>query len=212
MRFVPLVGEEGWEPEAPSDAATGTGAGFTGAGCPKAIAAHASPSRTSTSADLDPLARSHRRCARRADRRGVARHVRVLRMRERITRELIDNRASPSSRSKATGRTPRASTTTCATRVSRRPSGRHSPAFPPGCGATAEVRDFVDWLREHNANSTRHARGVSWPGSVQPVHLDPRRCSTISTRSIRKRRRSRACATAASRRGRPTQPPMARLR
>ena len=45
-------------------------------------------------------------------------------------------RDSPSSPSKATGRTPRASTITCATSSFRRRSGPRLPASRPGCGAT----------------------------------------------------------------------------
>ena len=41
--------------------------------------------------------------------------------------------------------------------------------------AQHEVRDFVDWLREHNGTAEAGAaRRLSRPRSLQPVHFDPR--------------------------------------
>ena len=86
---------------------------------------------------------SSRCCERIGDARvvllGEATHgtSEFYRMRERISRELIERKGFASSPSKATGPTRRASTTMCGMPSIRPRNGRLSPAFPSGCGATA---------------------------------------------------------------------------
>ena len=50
--------------------------------------------------------------------------------------------------------------------------------FPTWMWRNNEVRDFVDWLRNHNArHEAGAARGVSWPRSLFSLYdFDPRRC------------------------------------
>ena len=79
VRFVPLLGKEGWEPEAepplrrklqvvpPSEQSLS-----------RIIASAAEPFGSIETADLKPLLSSHRRCARGANRGSLAWHVRVL--------------------------------------------------------------------------------------------------------------------------------------
>ena len=97
------------------------------------------PSRSTSieTADLGAAARPHRRRPRRAARRSLARHLRILpHARAHLARADPNARASTSSPSKATGRTPPASITMCAIANIRRRNGRPSPASRPGCGAT----------------------------------------------------------------------------
>ena len=129
--------------------------------------------------------------AGRADRRGHARHVRVL-PDARADHPRADRaaRVSPSSRSKPTGRMRRSSTITSAV---VRPSVRRSDPFdrfPTWMWRNREVSDFVDWLRDYNDGIARPERAgrLPRPRPLQPVHVD--------------RRRARATSTSRSRRGR----------
>ena len=107
----------------------------------------------------------------------------------------------------------RASITTCATRTRRRRSGRRSRASRPGCGATARPRSSSTGCAQHNAQrQVRAARRLPRPRSVQPVHLDPRGARLPRRRRSAQPRRSRDCATAASRPGRRIRRPTAMRR
>ena len=66
-----------------------------------------------------------------------------------------------------------------------RAAAARSRASRPGCGATRDVDAFVDWLRAPQCAATgRAARRLLRARSLQPVRLDRRPCSPISTRSI----------------------------
>ena len=85
--------------------------------------------------------------------RGVARHARVLRG-ARAHHPAADRgaRASARSPSRPTGRTPTASTATCAGQQRRHRcrggAARASSASRPGCGATRSCSTSSSWLRE----------------------------------------------------------------
>ena len=161
VRFVPLLGEEGWAPEEAEPAraryAPPTGA-ISEEKLAKKFADAAEPFASIDTVDLSPL------LERIGDARvvllGEATHgtSEFYRMRERITRELIVKRGSASLPSRAIGRMPRASITTCGISSIRPPNGRRSPVSRPGCGAINEVRDFVNWLHEHNRAAKPEAR------------------------------------------------------
>ena len=104
-------------------------------------------------------ARAHRRCARRAARRGDARHVRVLPdARAHLARADRQEGLLASSPSKATGRTPRASTTTSGISNIRRPNGPRSRASRPGCGATTRCAPSSTGCARTTAGRSRAQR------------------------------------------------------
>ncbi len=197
VRFVPLLGHEGWEPEAPAPEARRV-VGLREAPLQRTIADAAEPFASIESADLAPL----------LDRIGNARVVLLgeashgtsefYSMRERISRELIGARASTSSPSRPTGRTPPASTTMCAIANIRRPNGLLSPAFPTWMWRNIEVRNFVDWLRGHNAGlKPASARRLPRPRPLQPLRFHPLRARISRRASTRHRPRLRASDTVA---------------
>ena len=120
VRFVPLIGKEGWESEdtdwqtKPPRVVQSRPA--VSVSLPGLIAKHAEAFTKLEDADLEPLLRSDRRRARRADRRGQPRHIRILPHAGTRSRSgSSKRRASTSLRPRPTGPTPPASTTTCAT-------------------------------------------------------------------------------------------------
>ena len=158
VRFVPLIGEEGWAPEeADSSRPAPRPAVETRDGTlAKAIAASCEPFAAIDSADLEPLLRAHRRCARRAARRSHARHLGVL----------PDARAHFARAHRAEGLLVRRHRGRLAGRGAHRPlcpARRIPPSewtafarFPAWMWRNQEVRDFVDWLRA--AQCRRRAR------------------------------------------------------
>jgi protein-L-isoaspartate(D-aspartate) O-methyltransferase len=154
VRFVPLVGEEGWAPEEArlvsptSRPATRTTDGTLA----KAIAATSEKFEAIASAELEPLLR------RIGDARivllGEATHgtSEFYRMRERISRELIERKGF--SFIAIEGDWPDAARIDHYVR-----HAEYSPSewtafarFPVWMWRNQEVRDFIDWLRTRNAN------------------------------------------------------------
>jgi protein-L-isoaspartate(D-aspartate) O-methyltransferase len=155
VRFVPLVGEAGW-PAEPHEAAK---PGITGrrrepstdAELARLVATHCEPFASIDSADLRPL----------LERIGDARIVLLgesthgtsefYRMRERISRELIEHRGF--SFIAIEGDWPDAARVDHYVRhMEYRPSEWTAFArFPTWMWRNEETRGFVDWLRTHNA-------------------------------------------------------------
>ena len=141
VRFVPLVGEQGWAPEPPEEqllpSRRADRAMVDDHDVARLIAAACEPFTDIDAVDLAPL------LERIGDARvvllGEASHgtSEFYRMRARITRELIERRGFSFVAIEATGPMRPASTTTCGMPKFRPRSGPPSPAFPPGCGATA---------------------------------------------------------------------------
>ena len=154
VRFVPLVGEEGWAPEAggslsPQYRPTVKTAGGALA---KAVAASCEKFETIDSADLEPLLR------RIGDARivllGEATHgtSEFYRMRERISRELIEKKGF--SFIAIEGDWPDAARIDHYVRHAQYPPSEWTAfaRFPVWMWRNREVRDFVDWLRARNAD------------------------------------------------------------
>ena len=152
--FVPLVGEEGWtpeegRPEPPKYRRTVKTAEGT---LTKAIAASCEKFRAIDSAELEPLLR------RIGDARvvllGEATHgsSEFYRMRERISRELIERKAF--SFIAIEGDWPDAARIDHYVRHAETPPSEWTAfaRFPTWMWRNQEVRDFVDWLRARNAD------------------------------------------------------------
>ena len=150
----------------------------------------ASPSPTSRR-PTSAAARSHRRRARRTDRRGDARHLRVLPDARAHHARADHARASASSPSKPTGRTPRASTTTCATRT---PAVRVAGvrALSDLDVAQHETASFVDWLHARNAGFRSSGARRSTVSICTACTRRSGRARRTSTTWTRRRRASRA--------------------
>lgn len=154
VRFVPLVGEEGWAPDqggsvSPQYRPTVKMAGGT---LSKAIAKSCEKFETIDSADLEPLLR------RIGDARivllGEATHgtSEFYRMRERISRELIEKKGF--SFIAIEGDWPDAARIDHYVRHAQYPPSEWTAfaRFPVWMWRNREVRDFVDWLRARNAD------------------------------------------------------------
>ena len=153
VRFVPLVGEEGWtpeegRPEPPKYRPTVKTAEGT---LTKAIAASCEKFEAIDSAELEPLLR------RIGDARvvllGEATHgsSEFYRMRERISRELIERKGF--SFIAIEGDWPDAARIDHYVRNAEIPPSEWTAfaRFPTWMWRNQEVRDFVDWLRARNA-------------------------------------------------------------
>ncbi len=152
VRFVPLVGEEGWPSEdshyVPAESRP---AARTSDQTPATIAASCETFGAIDSADLGPL----------LDRIGAARVVLLgeathgtsefYRMRERISRELIERKGF--SFIAIEGDWPDAARIDHYVRHARHPPSEWTAfaRFPVWMWRNREVRAFVDWLRQHNA-------------------------------------------------------------
>lgn len=146
VRFVPLVGEEGWSVQgrAATQAADGTLA--------QAIAAKCEKFKSIESADLEPMLR------RIGDARlvllGESTHgsSEFYRMRERISRELIEKKGF--SFVAIEGDWPDAARIDHYARHRKVPPSEWTAfaRFPVWMWRNREVREFVDWLRAHNAH------------------------------------------------------------
>ena len=160
VRFVPLVGEEGWAPEegrsvAPRDGPTMP---LTDAALAKAIATSCESFDAIASADLEPLLR------RIGDARivllGEATHgtSEFYRMRERISRELIERKGFTFIAIE--GDWPDAARVDHYVRHAEYPPSEWTAfaRFPVWMWRNQEVRDFVDWLRARNATVKPDAR------------------------------------------------------
>jgi protein-L-isoaspartate(D-aspartate) O-methyltransferase len=154
VRFVPLVGEEGWAPEqARAFSPTSRPAVKTTDGSlAKAIAASSEKFKAIASAELEPLLR------RIGDARivllGEATHgtSEFYRMRERISRELIERKGF--SFIAIEGDWPDAARIDHYVRHAEYPPSEWTAfaRFPVWMWRNQEVRDFIDWLRTRNAN------------------------------------------------------------
>ncbi len=153
VRFVPLVGEEGWAPEeggsvSPQYRPT---VKMAGGALSKGIAKSCEKFETIDSADLEPLLR------RIGDARivllGEATHgtADFYRMRERISRELIEKKGF--SFIAIEGDWPDAARIDHYVRHAQYPPSEWTAfaRFPVWMWRNREVRDFVDWLRARNA-------------------------------------------------------------
>jgi protein-L-isoaspartate(D-aspartate) O-methyltransferase len=153
VRFVPLVGEEGWTPEEGASVSPKSQPAVETADeiLAKAIAASCEKFEAIDAADLDPLLR------RIGDARivllGEATHgtSEFYRMRERISRALIERKGF--SFVAIEGDWPDAARVDHYVRHAEYPPSEWTAfaRFPIWMWRNQEVRDFVDWLRAHNA-------------------------------------------------------------
>ena len=214
---MPLIGAHGWAEDGRARR-------------PRDPACHGRPRRTLPRADrarppsrcrISTIRRSARCSTASATRRvvllGEASHgtSEFYRARAAITRRLIERARLHHRRGRGglAGRGAR-SIAMCAHRpaAARRPS-RRSSAFRPGCGATPRSRrSSTGCATTTRGRAPERAGRLLRPRPLQPVRLDRARCSTTSTGSIRRRRRSRASVTAASRPGSAIRRPMAARR
>ena len=161
VRFVPLLGEEGWAPEA-AEPARVRHAPLTGAISEEKlvnrIAGAAEPFGSIDTVDLVPL------LERVGDARlvllGEATHgtSEFYRMRERISRELIVKKGFRFIAIE--GDWPDAARVDHYVRHLEYPPSEWTAfaRFPTWMWRNNEVRDFVNWLREHNAGAKHEAR------------------------------------------------------
>ena len=166
VRFVPLLGEEGWAPEA-AEPARVRHAPLTGAiseeKLVKRITDAAEPFGSIDTVDLVPL------LERIGDARlvllGEATHgtSEFYRMRERISRELIVKKGFRFIAIE--GDWPDAARVDHYVRHLEYPPSEWTAfaRFPTWMWRNNEVRDFVNWLREHNA-ATKHEARVAFHG------------------------------------------------
>ena len=166
VRFVPLLGEEGWAPEAAEPARvrhappTGT---ISEEKLVKRISDAAEPFGSIDTVDLVPL------LERIGDARlvllGEATHgtSEFYRMRERISRELIVKKGFRFIAIE--GDWPDAARVDHYVRHLEYPPSEWTAfaRFPTWMWRNNEVRDFVNWLREHNA-ATKHEARVAFHG------------------------------------------------
>lgn len=151
VRFVPLVGEQGWTPEDDHAQPARTIAGSADRTLAAAIAASSERFDAIDAADLDPLLR------RIGDARvvllGEATHgtAEFYRMRARISRELIERKGF--SFIAIEGDWPDAARIDHYVRHAETPPSEWTAfaRFPVWMWRNREVREFVDWLRAHNA-------------------------------------------------------------
>ena len=157
VRFVPLIGKEGWESE-DSDWQTKPprvvqSRPAVSVSLPGLIAKHAEAFDKLEEADLEPLLRSDRRRACRADRRGQSRNIRIL--------------PHAGTRSRSGSSKPKASTSLRAeadwpdaARIDNYVRHREVPPsewtafarFPTWMWRNEETRGFVDWLHTRNSS------------------------------------------------------------
>ena len=132
-----------------------------------------------------PAAGADRRRENRAARRGDARHVRVLsHARAHLAGADRAQRGFDLSPSKGIGPMWRVSITTCGISNIRRASGRRSPAFRPGCGATTRCgRSSIGCERTMRAG-TRQAEWRFMGSTFTASTPRSARCWNIWTRSI----------------------------
>ena len=176
VRFVPLLGEEGWAPEEAEPTPIRRAAQAITASeemLVKRIAGAAEPFDSIDTADLGPL------LERIGDARivllGEATHgtSEFYRMRERISRELIVKKGFRFIAIE--GDWPDAARVDNYVRHLEYSASEWTAfaRFPTWMWRNNEVRDFVNWLREHNAaTQARGADRVSRPRSLQPVRVD----------------------------------------
>ena len=160
VRFVPLLGEEGWAPEEGRSVTPRAGPTMplTDAALAKAIATSCESFDAIASADLEPLLR------RIGDARivllGEATHgtSEFYRMRERISRELIERKGFTFIAIE--GDWPDAARVDHYVRHAEYPPSEWTAfaRFPVWMWRNQEVRDFVDWLRARNATVKPDAR------------------------------------------------------
>jgi len=164
VRFVPLLGEEGWTEPQPSRVRHVPPTGVsTEEKLVKRIADAAEPFGSIETAELAPL------LERIGDARivllGEASHgtSEFYRMRERISRELIVKKGFRFIAIE--GDWPDAARVDHYVRHLEYPAAEWTAfaRFPTWMWRNNEVRDFVDWLREHNA-TTRHGARVAFHG------------------------------------------------
>jgi protein-L-isoaspartate(D-aspartate) O-methyltransferase len=165
VRFVPLVGEEGWAPEEGRSVAPEYRRAIkTGdATLAKTIATSCEKFDAIDSADLEPLLR--RIGNARVVLLGEATHgtSEFYRMRERISRDLIERKGF--SFIAIEGDWPDAARIDHYVRHAEYPPSEWMAfaRFPVWMWRNQEVRDFIDWLRTHNA-SVEAGRRVAFHG------------------------------------------------
>jgi protein-L-isoaspartate(D-aspartate) O-methyltransferase len=155
VRFVPLVGKEGWSPDRPDDqplrARRPPRPGTEDTNASQAVAAHCEPFDDIDSANLEPLLQ--RIGSARVVLIGEASHgtAEFYRMRARITRELIERRGF--SFVAIEGDWPDAARIDHYVRHAQYPPSEWTAfaRFPAWMWRNGETRGFVDWLRARNA-------------------------------------------------------------
>jgi len=176
VRFVPLLGDEGWAPERaePARVRDARPAAADEEKLAAKIAAAAEPFSSIATADLGPL------LERVGDARvvllGEASHgtAEFYRMRERISRELIVKKGFRFVAIE--GDWPDAARIDHYVRHLEYPAAEWTAfaRFPTWMWRNNEVRDFVDWLREHNAKAAP-ARRVAFHGlDLYSLHVSIR--------------------------------------
>ena len=163
VRFVPLVGEEGWAPEEGHVPPTRPAREVPDADLARAIAASCERFEAIDSAPLEPLLR------RIGDARivllGEATHgtSEFYRMRERISRELIERKGFTFIAIE--GDWPDAARVDHYIRHAEYPPSEWTAfaRFPVWMWRNQEVRDFIDWLRTRNAG-VKHGKRVAFHG------------------------------------------------
>ena len=193
VRFVPLLGKEGWEPEAepplrrklqvvrPSEQPLS-----------RIIASAAEPFGSIETADLKPL----------LNRIGDARVVLIgeashgtsefYRMRDKISRALIETKGFNFVAIEADWPDAARIDHYVRHREYRPSEWTAFSRFPIWMWRNNEVRAFVDWLRSYNAAHKPTSRcSLSWAGFVQPVRFDPL-CVGISRKCRSRVRQGRA--------------------
>ena len=169
VRFVPLIGRQGWAPESGSDRSD-TGLlrarprPVSPSGPARLVADVAEPFGTIHDADVGPLLERVGDCP--VVLLGEASHgtSEFYRMRAHITRELIRRKGFTAVAVEADW--PDAARIDAYVR-GRRPVGAPVEAFsrfPTWMWRNREVRAFVDWLHEHNATVDDPQRAVSFHG------------------------------------------------
>jgi protein-L-isoaspartate(D-aspartate) O-methyltransferase len=152
VRFVPLVGTEGWAAPTDESATWESDRKIAAGGEPlgKAIATSCEEFETITAADLEPLLQ--RIGNARVVLLGEATHgsSEFYRMRERISRELIDHKGF--SFIAIEGDWPDAARIDHYVRYATYPASEWTAfaRFPTWMWRNREVREFVDWLRKRN--------------------------------------------------------------
>ena len=170
VRFVPLIGEEGWEaPESPPVPAPETPL-LTSAAPPAApslahlVREEAQAFESIPDADLGPL------LERIGDSRivllGEASHgtSEFYRMRDRITRALIEQKGFTAIAVEADWPDAAVVDAYVRHRPPSPPRFEMFSRFPTWMWRNAEVRDLVEWLRFHNSTVEERARQVSFHG------------------------------------------------
>ena len=217
MRFVPLIGEQGWRESADAEwrrlRAQGTGRrAETRAARTLCASCWPQPASRSTTSSRRRRALFERIGEARVVLLGEATHgtVEFYRMRARITRELIERKGFTIVAVEADW--PDAARIDHYVRDLRAPGpglDRLHPLPNLDVAQPARCATFVDWLRDHNRNLPAERRAGFYGLDLYSLHTSIDAVLAYLDDVDPEPPRSRATATAASRLGNPTRPPTA---